>query len=229
MISRIDDPETAARNCAFIAGIRSRKVGWARGGGARAAVLTEEDARSEVTRLLKEVRGSDEAKRDLLPLVYEELRALARRRMADERPDHTLQATALVHEAYLKLVGDRNLAWEKRSHFFIAASEAMRRILVDHARKRLSLKRGEGKPRASLTGLDLAENAEPDALLAVDEALERLQAEDPRAANVVRLRFYGGLDFQETAAAMGVSERTVHREWAFARARLFQILAPEEG
>src|SRR5690606_36735472 len=163
----------------------------------------------------------------LLPLVYEQLKAIAGARMRSERTDHTLQATALVHEAYMKLVGDRDVSWQNRAHFFAAAAEAMRRILIDHARKRKSEKRGGGMARVPITVVDLAAESDPDQILALEEALAQLEREDPRAAKIVNLRFYAGLSVEETVEATGLSKRTVMREWAFARARLFELLGAE--
>ena len=186
--------------------------------------MTSERDMDAVTRLLQASVDSRDAQSELLPLVYDHLRAIAKKRIAGERANHTLQATALVHEAYLKLVGDRNLTWAERGSFYVAASEAMRRILVDHARRKRSLKRGEAKPHLSVTMAGLAVDSDPDGILDLDEALGKLEKEDPRAAEVVRLRFFGGLAVDETAHVLGVSERTVMREWSFARARLFQLL-----
>jgi len=147
--------------------------------------------------------------------------------MRSERTDHTLQATALVHEAYMKLVGDRDVSWQNRAHFFAAAAEAMRRILIDHARKRKSEKRGGGMARVPITVVDLAAESDPDQILALEEALAQLEREDPRAAKIVNLRFYAGLSVEETVEATGLSKRTVMREWAFARARLVELLGAE--
>jgi RNA polymerase sigma factor (TIGR02999 family) len=188
-----------------------------------------EDVTREVTRVLQEQHDPAKAREELLPLVYEQLRAIAQRRMSEERADHTLQATALVHEAFLRLVGDRNLSWDRRSSFYAAASEAMRRILVDHARKRGSLKRGAARAHVPLSVVDLAAESDPDTILALEEAMTRLETEDPRAARVVQLRFYAGLSVEETAKALELSERTVMREWSFAKARLFEMLHPEGG
>jgi RNA polymerase sigma factor (TIGR02999 family) len=183
----------------------------------------------EVSRLLTAPDATDRRAR-LLPLVYDELHAIARRKMAEERREHTLQPTALVHEAFLRLVGDRGVPWEARSSFFVAAAEAMRRVLVDHARRRLADKRGGGRAKAEpLSGLDLGVEPDLDRALAVDEALRRLAAEDPQAARIVELRFFGGLDVDETAAALSISRRTVLRDWAYARARLHQILGTPES
>lgn len=181
------------------------------------------ERRTRLTQLLQEGAGSEA----LLPLVYEELRAIAAGRMGVERAGHTLQATALVHEAYVRLLADERPGWRDRGHFFAAAAEAMRRILIDHARRVRSQKRGGDLQRVTLGGregsggdLELG----PDELIALDEALERLAAEDPRAAEVTRLRFFAGLSVEETAAALELSVRSVHREWAFARARLVELL-----
>ena len=179
---------------------------------------------NEVTRILGELKDSPEAQERLLPHVYSQLRQIADRRMSRERSDHTLQATALVHEAFMRLVGDRGVSWEGKSCFYAAASEAMRRILVDHARRRGARRRGGDASRVPLGLVDLAVDQDPTYTLAFEDALQKLEKEDPRAAQVVKLRFFAGLEVEETAAAMGVSPRTVYREWTFARARLFQLL-----
>ena len=184
-------------------------------------------ARAHVTRLLRESGGRDEAWGELLPLVYDELRAIARRRMSSERAEHTLEATALVHEAWMRLVDDRDMDWKSRRHFFGAAAEAMRRVLVDHARKVKSQKRGGDRERVSITVCDLGLHDDPDRVLALDDALEVLRAEDPRAAEVARLRFFCGLAVDETAQALEVSPRTVMREWTYARARLAELLGDD--
>lgn len=178
-----------------------------------------------MTRLLREASEREDAWSELLPLVYEELRVLAASRMRAERAGHTLEATALVHEAYLRLVGDVDMEWRSRRHFFGAAAESMRRVLVDHARKAKSAKRGGDRARLSFTVAELVQHDDPDRLLALDDALTTLQGEDARAAEVARLRFYTGLGVEETALALDVSERTVMREWSYARARLAELLA----
>jgi RNA polymerase sigma factor (TIGR02999 family) len=183
--------------------------------------------REHITRILQQ--GDLEARAELLPLVYGQLREIARQRMANERGSHTLQATALVHEAYLRLVGDRALPGPDRAGFYAAASEAMRRILIDHARRKKSVKRGGGATPLPLDVLDLAVHDDPIQILAFDEALGRLAAEDARAAEVVRLRFFAGLGVDETAEVLATSRRTVLREWAFARARLFELLQGGDG
>lgn len=180
----------------------------------------EADRRArEITRLVKS------GEEGLLAAMYQELRDVAGRRMAREREDHTLQATALVHEVYLRLSDDEALDWSDRGQFFGAASEAMRRVLVDHARRVASLRRGEGRERVTLGGVDTGEGElDVEELLALSEAIERLEEEDPDAVQVVKLRYFGGLTAAETAEALGRSERSVHREWSFARARLRQML-----
>jgi RNA polymerase sigma factor (TIGR02999 family) len=179
----------------------------------------------DVTRLL---RQGGEAASELLPVVYAQLRAIAQERMGDERPGHTLQATALVHEAYLRLVSGGGAQWAGRAHFFHAAAEAMRRILIEHARARGRVKRGGGRRRIPISVLDLAEAGEPGQIVALDEAIRRLEERDPTAGSVVRLRFYAGLSVAETAETLGVSVRTVLREWSYARAVLYRTLEKEE-
>ena len=186
---------------------------------------------SEVTRLLQEITaGRSESAGKLLPMVYQQLRAIAQQRMAGERKDHTLQATALVHEAYLKLVGDgQQVNWSGRAAFFKAAAEAMRRILIDHARCRGRDKRGGGpgkRDRVPLSVVDLAIEGNSEEILALDEAICRLESEDAEVAQVVRLRFFAGLSVDDTAAALNLSPRQVDRLWAYARAWLFQALNP---
>jgi len=179
----------------------------------------------EITRLLNQAStGNEKAAGKLLPLVYRELRALAGSRMAGERPEHTLQATALVHEAYLRLVGSEQTTWEGKGQFCLAAAEAMRRILIEHARKRGRIKRGGKYQRVSLDIDVLANEAQPEEIEAVDDAIERLEQKDPRMGKIVRLRFFVGLSVVETAAALGLSDRTVRREWALARAWLSREL-----
>lgn len=192
----------------------------------------EDETSSEVTRLLREWDQHENPAAELLPLVYAQLHAMARSRMRRERAAHTLQATALVHEAYIKLLEVDGSApgFANRSRFFLAAAEAMRRILIDHARKRRTAKRGGGAVRISLDDLqaDAAETgtglADADRLVALGEALDILEAEDARAAEVVKLRYFAGLSAEETAQALEISERTVHREWSYARARLLELL-----
>jgi RNA polymerase sigma factor (TIGR02999 family) len=178
---------------------------------------------SDVTQMLQAVgRGQARATEELLPLVYEELRRLAAARMAQEAAGQTLQATALVHEAWLRLVGDGERTWQNRGHFFGAAAEAMRRILIENARRKSRLKRGSNLVRVELSELNLAETTPDDKILMIDEALERLEAEDPEKARIVVMKFFGGLTNQEVAETLGITERTVERRWAFAKAWLFR-------
>lgn len=173
-------------------------------------------------------REDPKAAEECVELVYDQLRAIAQARMNHERAGHTLQATALVHEACQRLLGDSAPDWEDRGHFFRSAGEAMRRILIDHARKKKSEKRGGGRSRVPLNVVDLAADHDPSMVLELDEALRALEREDPTAAEVVQLRFFAGLSVEETAKTMGISERTVAREWAFARARLYEHLGAGE-
>ena len=177
---------------------------------------------SEVTRILSAIEQGDvHAAAQLLPLVYDELRKLAAQKLAHEKPGLTLQATALVHEAYLRLTGkDQERLWDSRGHFFAAAAEAMRRILVEQARRRHAAKRGGEWQRVELSESDLATSIPDDELLTLDEALERLAAVDPEAAKLVQLRFFAGLNMGEAAHALGVSVRTAHDLWAYARSWL---------
>jgi len=160
----------------------------------------------------------------LLEHVYRQMRELAESRMRQERVGHTLQATALVHEAYLRLAEKPAVTWANEAHFFHAAAEAMRRILIEHARARGREKRGGGCRHLSLDVLDLAAEADSDEIVALDEAFRRLEAEEPSVAAVVRLRFYAGLSVKETAEALNTSVRTIHRDWAYARAWLWREL-----
>ena len=180
----------------------------------------------EVTRIIDRIHQGDRAAAaQLLPLVYDELRRLATRRLAHETPGQTLQPTALVHEAYLRLVGaGEGPQWDSRGHFFAAAAEAMRRILVDAARRKRSLKAGGGLARQGLDAIDVAAPEWPEDLIALDEALARLAAEDKAAADLVHLRFFAGLPIPEAAAALGISPRTADRLWAYARAWLHQAV-----
>jgi RNA polymerase sigma factor (TIGR02999 family) len=177
---------------------------------------------SEVSRLLLAWRAGDSAALErLLPLVYEALHALAARYMRGERPDHTLQTTALIHEAYLRLCG-ADVAWEGRVHFLAVAAQTMRRILVDHARARGRAKRGGGEPPIQLDDSQAASPGRPDDLLLLDEALGRLLALDERKARAVELHYFGGLTYDETAEALGVSAATVDRELRMAKAWLYR-------
>ena len=178
---------------------------------------------SEVTRILSQINGGDPAAAEqLLPLVYDELRRLAAAKLVRERPGQTLQATALVHEAYLRLVGDEHARrWDNGRHFYAAAAEDMRRILIEEARRKQSLRRGGAMTRIELdSAMAEPDSLDPATLLALDEALAKLAAADPKAAELVKLRYFAGLTVDETAAAMGVSTRTAKREWSYARAWL---------
>jgi RNA polymerase sigma factor (TIGR02999 family) len=188
---------------------------------------------TEVTRLLDAIgRGDPEATAKLMPLLYEELRELARAQMARERPGHTLQATALVHEAFLRLVQEDRTGWQGRSHFFAAAAEAMRRILIEHARAKHALKRGGRRQQVELAE-EIAHIESPctdhEDLLALDEALERFSGIDPEKAKLVKLLYFAGLNLAEAAAALGISRSTAYRHWLFARAWLHNAMAGREN
>lgn len=184
----------------------------------------------DVTRLLADLQdGRPEAAPQLIPLVYNELRRLARRQMGHERPDHTLQATALVHEAYLRLVNQPQRTWQNRAHFIAVAAQVMRRILVDHARARCTSKRGNAPQRVPLEESLLFTEEQSDELVLLDEALERLARFDERQSRVVDLRFFGGLTVDETAEVLGVSSKTVERDWTVARAWLHREVSKSRG
>ena len=179
----------------------------------------------DVTQILDAIGAGDrQAAEELLPVVYDELRRLAANRMAQEKPGQTLQATALVHEAWLRLVGDTKPRFEGRGHFFAAAAEAMRRILIDRAREKLALKRGARAEHIQLENLEIAAEANDDTLLAVDEALTKLAKEDADSAEFIKMRFYVGLTNDEAAQTLGIPERTARRHWSFARAWLLREL-----
>ena len=182
----------------------------------------------DVTVLLDRVAAGDRQSTDrLLDAVYDQLRRIAQQRMKDENPGHTLQATALVHEAYLRLVRqNKEMQWSSRAQFYMAAAQAMQRILVEHARKKRRLKRGGDRQPVVSSVVDLARDENLEDVVALHEAIDRLEGEDPRAALVTRLRFYAGLTVEETAKAMKVSERTVMREWVYARSWLRDALGP---
>jgi RNA polymerase sigma factor (TIGR02999 family) len=177
---------------------------------------------SDVTRLLN--RADAPAPGELLPLVYDELRQLARACMAGEAPGHTLQATALVHEAYLKLGGDEGRPWANRAHYFAAAAEAMRRILIDHARKRRAARHGGGQEHVALEEISVAAPADDDELLAVHDALDKLAEHDAQKAELVKLKYFAGLTTEEAAAVLGLSTPTAKRHWSYARAWLFRAI-----
>ena len=181
---------------------------------------------SDVIRILSQIESGDPAAAEqLLPLVYDELRKLAAVRLAQEKPGQTLQATALVHDAYIRLVdGDKAQHWDSRGHFFAAAAEAMRRILVDRARRHRSAKRGGDRGREALDEAALVAPDTPDDVLALDEALSHFEAVDPRAAELVKLRYFAGLTIPEAAQSLGVAPRTADDIWAYARAWLVRAL-----
>ncbi len=185
---------------------------------------------SDVTHILQQIDAGDpSAAAQLLPLVYEELRKLATARMAQESPDHTLQATALVHEVYVRLVdADQVQSWDSRGHFFGAAAEAMRRILVEHARGKQSQKRGGDLRKIDIDAVNLADRVTPDQLLMIDETLTRLAEKDPSAAAIVNLRYFAGLSVEQAASSLQMSTATAYRHWTYARAWLHkELLSPE--
>lgn len=183
---------------------------------------------SEITQVLEAIgRGEGHASEELLPLVYAELRRHASVRMASEAPGHTLQPTALVHEAWLRLF-DGNRIWQNRAHFFGAAAEAMRRILIENARRKSRLKRGGNQLHLDIEQLELAATTPDEKVLLIDEALKRLEIQDAEKARVVTLKFFGGLTNQEAAESMGVTERTIERHWAYAKAWLFQSIRAQK-
>lgn len=187
-------------------------------------------AMTEVTRILSAIeQGDDSATEQLLPLVYEELRKLAAQKMAHEKPGHTLQATALVHEAYLRLVDVETVQqWNSRGHFFAAAAEAMQRILVENARRKHRIKHGGAQHRVTLSDSLLTECSGDEELLLIDEALAKLAAEEPAKAQLVKLRYFAGLSLTEAAGAMGISYATAKRYWTYARAWLYAEIDQEE-
>jgi RNA polymerase sigma factor (TIGR02999 family) len=186
---------------------------------------------SEVTRLLTAFgQGDAQAAEQLLPLVYAELRKLAAQKLAQEAPGQTLQATALVHEAYLRLVDqDQASLWDGRGHFFAAAAEAMRRILIDRARSKQRLKRGGGVKRVDLENVAAGSMSDGEELLAIDDLLDKLAAEDPDAAQIVKLRCFAGLSIEEAGRLMGISRSTAYEHWAYARAWLRCALEDNDG
>lgn len=184
----------------------------------------------EITRILDGVEhGDPKAAEELLPLVYEELRRLAAHKMANEAPGQTLQPTALVHDAWLRLVGSDNQRWDSRGHFFSAAAEAMRRILIDNARRKQALRHGGGQQRVDISEIEAAGDAEDEKLTALDEALHKLVVRDAQAAELVKLRYFAGLTIEEAAQALGISVATANRLWAYARAWLYTEMRAQSG
>ena len=180
---------------------------------------------ADVTRILNAIgRGDAEATNTLLPAVYEELRQMADRKLLNEGPGHTLQATALVHEAYLRLVGSEDNNWPSRTYFFGAAAEAMRRILVEHARKKKSKKRRGDRNRVDFASADVMVEESPDDLIAMDEALTKFSEADPIKAELVKLRFFAGLSFEQAAELLDISPATARRHWNYARAWLYGLI-----
>jgi RNA polymerase sigma factor (TIGR02999 family) len=183
---------------------------------------------NDVTQILQAAgRGDHRAVEDLLPLVYNELKKLAATRMAHESAGHTLQPTALVHEAWLRLVKDEEQTWQNRAHFFHAAAEAMRRILIEHARRKAAVKHGGGQQRLDIADMECAAQSPDENLLLIEEALEKLAKEHPERAKIVVMKFFGGMTNEEVAAALGVGERTVYRHWECAKLWLFDELSGE--
>ena len=182
---------------------------------------------NDVTQILSRIESGDPtAAEQLLPIVYDELRKLAAHRLSQEKPGQTLQATALVHEAYLRLVdGDGELRWNSRGHFFGAAAEAMRRILIESARRKQQPARGGDRQRISLDAMPMADDAPPDELLALDDSLRRLEDQDPLAAKLVKLRYFVGMTMSEAAEALDISLRTAERNWTYARTWLHRDLS----
>jgi RNA polymerase sigma factor (TIGR02999 family) len=186
---------------------------------------------NDVTRILSAIeQGDPKAAEQLLPLVYDELRRLAARRLSQEKPGQTLQATALVHEAFLRLVdAEHSQRWENRRHFFAAAAEAMRRILIENARRKRAARHGGGRTRVDLDEADLVSQAEPQELLDLDDALAALAGEDPDAAQLVRLRLFAGLSVEQAAEVLGVSRAGAYQQWTYARAWLNARLREGDG
>jgi len=185
---------------------------------------------SDVTRILDALaHGDPTAADELLPLVYQELRKLAANKMAMQAPGHTLQPTALVHEAWLRLAGNEPGRFAGRAHFFAAAAEAMRHILIDSARRKRAARHGGGQVRVDIDHLEIAAAADDDELLAVHEVLGKLAAEDPQKAELTKLRYFVGLTLEQTAAVLDLSERTAKRDWAYARAWLYRDISRRKG
>jgi RNA polymerase sigma factor (TIGR02999 family) len=193
--------------------------------------LSKATTMSDVTKILSQLEpGDPKASEQLLPLIYDELRKLAAHKMVPESPDHTLQATALVHEAFLRLVGQESpQSWDSRNHFFAAAAEAMRRILVEKARRKRRLKHGGDYQRVELDDVEITIDGPVEDIIALDEALTKLAEQHPQQAEFVKLRYFAGLTVSESATALGISTSTADRYWTYARAWLFRELAPEDG
>lgn len=183
---------------------------------------------ADVTRILNAIeQGDPRATEELLPLIYDELRLLAAQKLAKEPPGQTLQATALVHETYIRLIGSKTQNWDRRGHFFAAAAEAMRRILVENARRKRSSKHGGDRQKLALEAVDFAIEEPPDDLIALDEALTKLSEKDPGVAELVKLRYFAGLTIEQVAMFQGISRRTAVDHWAYARAWLRRHISKE--
>ena len=184
---------------------------------------------TDVTRILNAIeQGEEKAADKLLPLVYEELRILASQKLSHEQPGQTLQATALVHEAYIRLVGDNDRNWQNQGHFFASAAEAMRRILVDSARRKKSQKHGGDRARLDLDAEGIQVNLPSDQIIALSDALDVLEQEEPEVAHLVKLRYFVGLTLEQAAEALKISPRSAYRYWSFAKARLHQELTEND-
>jgi RNA polymerase sigma factor (TIGR02999 family) len=192
--------------------------------------LKSQESVDDITHALQKMdEGVPAASQELLSLAYDELRRLAAIRMAQESAGQTLQPTALVHEAWLQLEGSGDRKWQNRAHFFGAAADAMRRILIDKARRKARLKHGGGQSRLNINDVELAQSTPDDNVLLINEAVESLRKEDPEQAQVVVLKFFAGLTNEEAAESLGVSERTVRRQWECAKARIFQWIKESNG
>jgi RNA polymerase sigma factor (TIGR02999 family) len=192
--------------------------------------MSKETAMSNITPALESVeRGESKATEELFPLVYEKLRRMAAARMSNEAAGHTLQPTALVHEAWLQLVGEGEQTWKNRSHFFGAAAEAMRRILIINARQKSTLKRGGAQQRIDIGDLEITAATPDEHILLINDALQWLEKEDPENARIVSLKFFGGLTNEEVAESIGVSLRTVNRQWLYAKIKLFRWIREQNG
>lgn len=188
------------------------------------------DKMSEIRKIMETASGSNlRVSEELLPLVYDELRTLAARQMSGQAAGQTIQATALVHEAWLRLSANEDKRWNDRSHFFRAAALAMRQILVNRAKAKGTMKRGMNRPTLDISGIEVADTSQEERILEVDEALGTLETEEPDSARLVTLKFFGGLTNKEIAAMDGVTERTVERKWAYARGRLYQLIQKQSG
>lgn len=223
-LRRLVPPNQRNWHCVRLTAHRFPPAEMADSRGGIIAVMTD------ITQILSRIElGDPSAAEQLLPLVYEELRGLAAAKLSHEKPGQTLQATGLVHEAYLRLVGkESGRHWDGRGHFFCAAAEAMRRILINRARDKQRLKRGGDRQRVDLDQLAVIDDATDEDLLVIDEALEQLERENKRCAELVKLRFFAGMTLEEAATTLGVARRTADRDWAFARAWLFNVLTRDE-